>query len=143
MYGDLELIRKLTGPTSGTILESQAPWLRCLRTECGISGTMLADLLVSEAVFPIDSLPFSIREPVGYIIVYEALSRSLLLLARISILTADLAKNVHNVRTEISQARKSKSCLEIDELIASTFQTHSATVLHCATVFPALARAGN
>ena len=128
MYGDLELIRKLTGPDSGTTLESQAPWLRCLRNACGVDGTMLADLLESET-FPIHSLPFSVRDPVDYIIVYEALSRSLSVLARISILTAALAKNIHDIRNEISRAKKSRSCIEIDELIAFTFQTHSATIL--------------
>ena len=125
----IDNIQQLLGPNSGTTLESQALWLRCLRTACGPSGSMLADLLVAEALFPIASLPFSIRELVDYIIIYESLSRSLSLLARISILSAELAKNIHNIRNEMSLAKVPESRIAIDELIATTFQIRSATIL--------------
>lgn len=117
------------GAKVGTILESQAPWLRCLRTACGNSGSILADILVAESIVSMNSLPFGSQKAANHAKIFESLSLSLSLLARISVLTAELARNVSNIRNEMSLANVHKSRLALDELIVSNFRIGSATIL--------------
>ena len=87
--------------TCGMSLESQAPWLRCLRTAWGPKGTELENLIETESFMPIVDIPVSIRVAVDLEIAHGVISRSLTLLARISIATAVLAHNINNIREEI------------------------------------------
>ena len=89
---------QILSANSGMILESQAPWLRCLRTACRIRVIELSDLLDAETSVRAAGLPVSIRETVDLSVVHEVFSRSLSLLARISIMSAELARDVHNIR---------------------------------------------
>ena len=108
--------------SSGMILESQAPWLRCLRTACGIRGIELSDLIDAETSVRAASLPVSIRETVDLSIVHEVFSRSLSLLARISMMSVELARDIHNIRAEMLLAKVPEALVVMDELIDTTFK---------------------
>ena len=110
-------------------LESQAPWLRCLRTVCGDRGIELSALIESETDSKAAKLPVSIRETLDLVIVHAVFSRSLSLLARISIITAEQARNVHNIRAEMLLEKVPEARVVMDELIDTTFKFYSTTVL--------------
>ena len=115
--------------SSGMPLESQAPWLRCLRTACGDRGIELSVLVESETDSHAAKLPVSIRETLDLVIVHAVFSRSLSLLARISIITAEQARNVHNIRAEMLLEKVPEARVVMDELIDTTFKFYSTTVL--------------
>ena len=54
------------------------------------------DMIVAQAVNPVDTVPVSIRVPSGPALVTDVLGSSIALLARLSILSAELALNVHD-----------------------------------------------
>ena len=108
--------------SSSMPLESQAPWLRCFRTTCGDRGIELSVLVESETDSHAQKLPVSIRETLDLVIVHAVFSRSLSLLARISIITAEQARNVHNIRNEMLLEKVPEARVEMDELIDTTFQ---------------------
>ena len=56
-------------------LESQAPWLRCLRTACGPKGIELADLIETETLVHLVDMLVSIRVAVDLKVVHGVFSR--------------------------------------------------------------------
>ena len=119
---------QILSANSGMLLESQAPWLRCLRTACGIRGLELSGLIDAETSENAASLPVSIRRKLDISIVREVFSRSLTLLARINILSAELARDIHNIREEMLLVKVPDALLVMDELIATTFKYYSTTI---------------
>ena len=120
---------QILSANSGMTLESQAPWLRCLRTACGIRGIELSGLVDAETSVRAAGLPVSIRETVDLSVVHEVFSRSLTLLACISIMSAELARDVHNIRAEMLLVNVLEALVVTDELIDTTFKFYSTTIL--------------
>lgn len=113
----------------GMTLDSQAPWIRSLRTVCGPRGIELADILESDVNNPIVGFPVSIRVSVDMPLVHAVLSRSLALLARLNIVTAELALNIHDNRTEMLLLKSPGDSVVLNNLVETTFKFCSATVL--------------
>lgn len=115
--------------SSGMTLDSQVPWLRNLRSVCGPRGIALADIIDSQSIGPIENMPVSIRVLVGLEPINDALGASLALLARLSIICSELACSIHEIVEEMKLVKDAQEVVALNNLVESTFQFYSATVL--------------
>ena len=112
----------------GMTLDTQVPWLWNLRSFCGPRGIESVDIIEAQAVNPVDSVPVSIRVPVDPARVTEVLGTSIALIARISIISAELALNVHDNVSEMILVKSPAQVVVLNDFVETTFKFYSATV---------------
>jgi hypothetical protein len=88
----------------------------------------LHDLIDAETSENAASLPVTIRLKLDISVVHEVFSRSLAMLARINILSAELARDIYDIRDEMLLVKGPDALLVIDEQIATTFKFYSTTI---------------